>query len=177
MAENPSYSQLLRPVGQMLEGLHVESFELKVEGDEFLVRGTSDIPTPQPTQEKTLRVVWQVLRGRASKKAEAPIPSSGAVELRYSQDDIARMEREGRARRQSAGQTPEAHTISQVLRAVGAFVDHKGGRFLSVSKDDQAVTIEYETSLRRNSVETFTISTLYDFWVRMYKKRGRGAES
>ena len=81
------------------------------------------------------------------------------------------METEGQSRRQGAGGRPEAHALSQVLRAVGAFVDQKQGRLTSVKMASQDITIEYESALKQNVTEKFTIATLYDYWVKMYLKR------
>ena len=81
------------------------------------------------------------------------------------------METEGQSRRQGAGGRPEAHALSQVLRAVGAFVDQKQGRLTSVKMASQDITIEYESALKQNVTEKFTLATLYDYWVKMYLKR------
>jgi len=81
------------------------------------------------------------------------------------------METEGQSRRQGAGGRPEAHALSQVLRAVGAFVDQKQGRLTSVKMASQDITIEYESALKQNVTEKFTVATLYDYWVKMYLKR------
>jgi hypothetical protein len=40
-----------------------------------------------------------------------------------------------------------------------------------ISKDEQIVTLEYELPDGRMATEQYDIPTLYDFWVRMYKKR------
>ncbi len=66
---------------------------------------------------------------------------------------------------------PEAHSLSQILRAVGGIVDQKQGRFLSVIKEGQEITVEYESTLKQKIVEKFTSASLYDFWVRMYLRR------
>lgn len=173
MVESPDYAQLLRPVGQMLESLGVESFMLQVEGDDFHVHGQKreEPPPPQPEQTKTLRVFWQLLRGKQSDPQEKPTPSSGVVELHFSQDDIARLEAEGRAKRSQSGGSPEAHAISQILRAVGAFVHEKEGRLLGIKRENQTITVEYESALKRKVTQEFTVSGLYDYWVRMYLKR------
>jgi hypothetical protein len=81
------------------------------------------------------------------------------------------METEAQSRRQAAGGRPEAHALSQVLRAVGAFVDQKQGRLTSVKMTGQDITIEYESALKQNLTEKFTVATLYDYWVKMYLKR------
>ena len=71
---------------------------------------------------------------------------------------------------------PEAGTstiyyLAALLRAVGAFVDQKQGRLTSVKMTGQDITIEYESALKQNLTEKFTVATLYDYWVKMYLKR------
>ena len=56
-------------------------------------------------------------------------------------------------------------------RAVGAIVEQKQGRFLAVIKEGQEIVIEYESVSKRNTVEKFTVSSLYDYWVKMYLRR------
>ena len=160
----------------MLEALGVQSFILTVEGDDFSVRGQKPTEPALPNQQKSLRAVWQLLRGAKPQQEDVSTPSSGVVELRYTPEDIARLEVEGRAKRKASSGAPEAHALSQILRAVGAFVDQKEGRFLAVKKEEQNLTIEYETALNRKVAEPFTVASLYDYWVKMYlKRRGRAA--
>lgn len=178
MAHNARYAQLLRPIGQMLEGLGVDSFSLEVEGDDFVVRGRRPHEPPTKTPEVwTFRVLWQLIRGKRPGPQSAAAPSSGVLELHYTADDIARMERAGREKRSAAPSgTPEAHALSQILRALGDFVDQKQGRLLAIRKEDQALTVDYESALKRNMSEELTVSTLYDHWVRMYLKRSQRTE-
>lgn len=175
MDARPGYANLLRPVGQVLEALHVESFSLRVDGDDFVVSGKAESAKPsEVTEEKGFRVVWQILRGRypGQKEAPASTPSSGVIEMRYRPADIERLEEEGRAKRRDPEGKADAHTLSQLLRAVGAVVDQKSGRLLSVAKETQTVKIEYVGPDNRTSMEEFPVSNLYDLWVRMFLKRG-----
>ncbi len=173
MSQGSNYSQLLRPIGQMLESLGVQSFILTVEGDDFSVRGQKPRENSKPNEVKSLRAIWQSMRAPKHGSEGSSIPSSGVVELHYAPDDIERMEIEGRAKRKAAdsGDAPEAHALSQILRACGAFVDQKEGRMLAVKKDDQNITIDYESAMKRKISEQFTVASLYDYWVKMYLKR------
>jgi hypothetical protein len=165
-----SFSQLLRPVGQMLEALQVESLSLKVEDAGVSVRAQKRPERPAP--DISLHVTWQIFRRKKSQTA--PQPSSGVLDLHYSHDDILRMDSEAQAHRKGTGGSPEAHTLSQILRAVGAFVDQKQGRLLGVTIEGQDIAIEYESALRKTLTEKFTVSSLYDYWVKMYlRRRGR----
>lgn len=172
MTASFSFSQLLRPVGQMLEPLQIESFSLKVEDGGIAVHAQKPREARGKKPDVSLRVSWQIFRRKKSKTPSEPQPTSGALELRYSHDDIARMDAEGQSRRQGgAGGSPEAHNLSQILRAVGAFVDQKQGRLVAISKDGQDITIEYESVLKRAQTENFTVASLYDYWVKMYLRR------
>lgn len=171
MSSSLNFSRLLRPVGQMLEPLQIESFSLKVEDSGVSVHAQKREEAPAQPPGVSLRVTWQIFRRKKTEREHDPQPSSGALEVYYTRDDIARMDTEARGRRQGAGGRPEAHTLSQILRAVGAFVDQKQGRLVGVSMDGQEISIEYESALKRNLTEKFTVASLYDFWVKMYLRR------
>jgi hypothetical protein len=170
MSAEFNFSQLLRPVGQMLEPLQIESFSLKVE-DRGIAVYAERHETPQPAPNVSLKVTWQIFRRKKVESAQDPQPSSGTLEIHYTHEDIARMDDEGQSKRTGAPGSPEAHTLSQILRAVGAFVDQKQGRLLSVAKEGQEISIEYESALKRALTEKFTVASLYDYWVKMYLRR------
>ena len=115
--------------------------------------------------------MWQSLRGKKQEPVAEPQPSSGILELHYTHEDIGRVDDEAKSRRVDAGGRPEAHALSQILRAVGGVVDQKQGRLISVTKEGQDITVEYESTLKQKIFEKFTSATLYDFWVRMYLRR------
>jgi len=165
MNEKLSYAQILRSVGQMLEGLAIQSFVLKIEGNGFTV-STRQSPRPQ---EKCLRVFWRRLRGKGANSHDNP--SSGVLELRYTAAEIARMNSDGRAKRGPTAGTPEPHSLSQVLRSVGAFVDDKGGVLETIRKDDHKIEFEYTSVSKTTTTQQFTLATLYDYWVNMYLRR------
>lgn len=94
------YEQILRAIGQGLEVLSVQAFDLEVDGNNYVVQG------------QTLR--------------------SGT---------------EG---------SPNPHSLSQVLRMVGAYVDHKRGRLSKVSGRNQWVTIWSRGPTGGEHMERFT---------------------
>ena len=171
MPSDFNFSQLLRPVGQMLEPLEIESFSLKVEERGIAVYAEKHQTPRVPAPEVSLKVSWQIFRRKKSEALEDPQPSSGTLEMHYTHVDIERMDNEGQNKRTGASGSPEAHSLSQILRAVGAFVDQKQGRLLAVSKIGQDISIEFESALNRNTTEKFTVASLYDYWVKMYLRR------
>lgn len=157
----------------MLEPLNLDSFSLRVENGSVAVRAQKREERPAPTADVSLRVAWQMLRRKKPKPVSEPQPSSGVLELNYTREDIERADTEGQARRKTSGATPQAHNLSQVLRAVGGYVDQKGGWLFGVTKANEDITIEYDSALRKKMTEQFTVASLYDYWVKMYLRRKR----
>jgi hypothetical protein len=112
MLPNLNFAQLLRPVGQMLEPLQLESFTLKIEEGNVSVQAQKREERVQPAADISLRVTWQMFRRKKTTAPSEPQPSSGLLELHYTREDIARMETEAQSRRQAAGGRPEAHALS-----------------------------------------------------------------
>ena len=169
MNSSHNYTQLLRPVGQALESLQMQSFALTMDGDAVIVYGRKH--RDQPVDKLSPRGFWQLLR--SSQPAE--IEEHETIELRYTPEQLSHMDEEGRSKRGDLS-SPNAHSVSQVVRAVGALVDQKQARLLSVRKDEQKIEIEYESPLKGRVTEEFTAATLYEFWVRMYLKRSSRIE-
>ncbi len=153
----------------MLEALNVESLSLKVEDAGVSVHAQKRQERQTSAPNISLHVTWQIFR-RKKPETESQ-PSSGVLDLHYSHDDIMRMDSEAQTQRRGTGGSPEANTLSQILRAVGAFVDQKQGRLLGVTIEGQDIAIEYESALKKALTEKFTISSLYDYWVKLYLRR------
>ena len=137
MSNALSYALLLRPIGQLLEALRIESFALITDGDDLVVRDKTPGRKQLTPRERALLTEWQVTHTRPEDKEGALRLASGIVEWRMTRHDIERLEGEGRSRRQNPNRTPDIHSVSQMLRVVGALVDHKNGRLLNVTKEDQ----------------------------------------
>ena len=154
-----------------MEPMQLESFSLRIEAEGIAVRAEKRQEKQTAPPEVSLRVVWQAIRRKKTEPVSEPQPMSGVLELHYSSDEITRADTEGQSRRNAAGGTPEAHTLSQILRAVGGYVDQKGGRLVGVTKGHDEITIEYDSALNKKMIEQFTVATLYDYWVKMYMRR------
>ena len=97
--------------------------------------------------------------------------AAGTVEWRLDRSDIEKLESAGRERRCSSNQTPDPHATSQVLRATGEIVDQRLGRLLRITKEGHIVNLNYLSSSGQTVSDDYSPATLYDFWVRMYKRR------
>jgi hypothetical protein len=170
MFETDTYTQPLRAIGQALELLKVDSFDMQPEGEDFLVRGKTSIPE-QPSVEDKLRLIWGALpKERALESGMKPATVT-RLDLRYTPKDVERLEQEGQAKRMNARAIADANSLSQLLRTIGAYIGLKRARLLKMSWNGITITLIYETSSGRLTDEELTVSDLYDVWVRMYMKR------
>jgi hypothetical protein len=147
----------------------MESFSLTMEGDTVIVRGRKH--RAQAVDNLSERGFWQLFRSNRT----AQVDEWESVELRYTPEELSHLDDEGRSKRGNSG-SPDAHSASQIVRAVGALVDQKQARFMSVRKDEEKIEIEYESPLKGRVTEDFTVATLYEYWVRMYLKRSNRLE-
>jgi hypothetical protein len=174
------YAQPLRALGQALETLNIQSFEMEPAGEDFFVRGSVPITSAallddQLTYDKLRRAIWGEIPQDTVKKDEdgtaINITVQSPVELLYGVKDLERLEAEGRSRRTNPHGTANPSSLSQVLRCIGAYLNQKRARLLKLSREADAVFLEYETSLGTNMKEMLSLSDLYDLWVRMYLQR------
>jgi hypothetical protein len=171
MFDDLNYAALLRPIGQMLESLRIESFAVRPDEDSFVVRDQTRNRVQLTPRERTFLAELHWSHADSLDKSDARRLAAGVFEWHVTRSDVERFEREGREKRRAEDQTPDTHAVSQMLRVIGSILDQKGGRMAAVSKDEQVVTLEYELSGGRRIIEEYNVPTLYDFWVRMYMKR------
>jgi hypothetical protein len=99
--------------------------------------------------------------------------STPASQFRYLPKDIDRLERQGRARRHNPNGMPDAHSLSQLLRALGGYVSRREVHLLAISWRDEFVSIVYRTAEGRRELDNFRRDSIYDLWVEMYLRRNK----
>ncbi|MGH7931242.1 MAG: hypothetical protein ACREQV_26020, partial [Candidatus Binatia bacterium] len=174
------YAQPLRAIGQALEVLDIQDFEMEPAGDDFYVRGNIPMAAKKEflsdqCSADELRAIWGALPSASDefrdKQARADLSMLSRIELCYTVQDVERLEEEGRSRRGNSQKNADASSLSQVLRCVGAYLNQKRARLCKISREIDYVAIEYETSLGSRMKETLGLKDLYDLWVRMYLQR------
>ncbi len=171
MLDGHSYATLLRPIGQLLEGLRIDSFAVRSDGNGFVVQDRTRNRAQLTPRERSFLAELHLGHTDSLDKEDALRLAAGVFEWHVTESDMERFEREGREKRRGGEQAPDSHSVSQVLRVIGTILDQKHGHMSCVSKDEQVVTLEYKLPSGRMATEEYDVPTLYDFWVRMYKKR------
>jgi hypothetical protein len=174
------YEHTLRAIGQGLESLSLESFDLEVANDTFSIRG---IPTRKESEIspvkklKAFKKAFLDICSSSKAPAQPATPaekisgSSRLLRLEFTQADIDKLEREGQALRSDWERSPLSHSLPQVLRTVGWYVDHKKGQIHKISRSGDTLSVSYTGLLGTQKLETLTLVQIYDMWVHLYKQR------
>ncbi len=169
-----SYAQLLRPVGQLLDSLRIESFAITIDQEGVVIRDKTRNRAQVTPREKAFLAELESRRTGSQGTAQARRLAEGVLEWSLEWVDIERLEHEGQSHRRKAGQAPDANSLPQILRVLGGVVDQKRGQLLFISKEAEVVRLEYQSSGGQKVSEDYTMPMLYDQWVRMYKRREPG---
>jgi hypothetical protein len=167
------YVQSLRSIGQALELLRAEDFDLEIERDALLVR--CSVPRPkemtggQPDQAGLLQQIWGVLPVETRLELNMTFKVDD-VELHYALKDADRLDDEGKAQRSGTNELSPP-TLSQFLRTVGAYVKQKSARLQRISRRDDSITIQYSTPAGEKIDEVLSVADLYELGVWMSMKR------
>ena len=160
MNQGTTYDRTLRAIGQSLEGQEFKVVDVKSSGENYIVSGDP----AKITALRTLLAKWQ---GRH-------VRHHAAFQLSYTLKDIARLDYTGRAKRSSANRTPDFHSLSSLLRTVGAYLDRKGARLLQVHKEDKTVTVLYQAEQGHPSIEERTVASFYYLFSELHRRRKKG---
>jgi hypothetical protein len=162
MAESLSYAQSLRVVGQDLDALGVDSFELAKCGDDYIVW----LPefTRKPSAKKGfLSKITQKIVERDDSDEEIP------DRLYFAPAQIAWSDIQRRLKRQSDSPS-DRRDLSFVLRVLGDYLDRKNPGQFTISCFNNSITISYD-----DKQQSLTSANLYDFGIHMYLRRSNCA--
>src|SRR5262245_36410087 len=155
-AEGPcsplDYPRHLRVIGQDLETLRLKTFNLECTGDAYLVWSpssaveTEDHPISRVSKNRLQKLWKKKSRLRSHGHEERfTLPSSLPTKrYRYSFRDIERMECESRSHRRRKTTITDGHSLSQLLRTVGAVIGQRRERLLGISWQDFSISVVVE---------------------------------
>ena len=176
-----SYQKSLRAIGQGLETLGVERFELETHSDTFVVHGyCKGLRSDRALRPSLLREAFRYLRQSPKPRASGQTRRGGSSSsfeftgLRFTRKDVDRFELKGKAVSVNGAGTPNPHRLSQVMRLAGAYLDYKGSHLVKLAWQSGCITLWRKDGFREQSKDIFTPENLYDFWVHQYKRRKPG---
>jgi hypothetical protein len=170
-----NYSRILRAIGQTLEPLRPETYEVVSYGNCYLVRcRVKEDSQGKKEEEKKVRGLAAFLR--LWREPENPTtrenPNEGTsmnVEFLYSLEELNHQDEERKEPRRDPNAMPDPYSLSNTLRTVGEFLDRKpDSKLLFACSHGQEIVILYETKDGARNLEQYPISTIYEFWIKRY---------
>src|SRR5438093_6529185 len=141
-----NYQCVLRAIGQGIEKLGVESFDLEMSDNHgFVVSGTyreTKSPcAPKPRLKKSfLSLIINAAKNNCKQKTASTLFHFSKI--RFTRNNIELLDQAGKASRTSWDGNPLNHLgISHVLRMAGAYLDSKGSLFLRLSWRHNKLTL------------------------------------
>lgn len=90
----------------------------------------------------------------------------------FTHQDITAAGRLYRQHRQTAGDAPDAFRFSQILRAVGFYLDTQRQATLKrLFIANNCISLEYQTTSGQTEILEKSLDFFYDYWVHMYLRR------
>ena len=167
---NNSYAQTLRLIGQDLQDLHLEKFEINVDESVFIVRGEIIVTESEP-KSSTPQPKTGFFPGLWKPKTISPEPrvQIQAIERHYTAADLERLAKEERTHVKD--DKPDFYKPGEFLRVIGSYLDKKRGKLLKLGKGNQEVTLHYQTIHGEEKTEIQRVSSFYDLYIHMCKQR------
>jgi hypothetical protein len=164
-----SYAKELRALGQALEGRNVTFLDLEIQGGIYVVRGKA-VATKEAESSFSSFVRDLIFAVGTKSKEKVAVPD---INLRFTPQQIEDLDRAGQQKRQVASKMPDPYSISQILRGAGSYLDNREQTCLvGISVKDQWVTLRYQTSEGRLEQAKQDLEYFYNYWVKMYLRRG-----
>jgi hypothetical protein len=180
-----SIGQELRTVGQGLESLDVEDFDLQSEGNGYFAlaiprtqAGTAEAAARRGKAgvRDSLQIAWRSLTRRSSSARQLSEAGPGVLRILFTPEGLLRLEAAGLTKRQSrSAGSPDLTKLAQVLRMVGEHLDARSGRLLKVCKRGERISFEYATAADQHVAEEWKLSKLRELWQDIAKQRQKQA--
>jgi hypothetical protein len=163
--------------------LHFSHFNLEFTGDAYLVwvKSGDSAENSKPLLRISKNRLQKLWRNRTPPRSigheeRYPIsPLQTGRRLRYSVQELDRIEKDQRARRRQESGNADGHSLSQLLRTLGDLVGQRSERLLGIAWQELSIGVVVETPQGKKEIEMFRPDNLYDLWVSMYLKRDNRA--
>ena len=154
------YEILLRTIGQRLEDEQVDSFALEITERKVFVYGGSGFPRSKSLEPGHKSNTKRTTANRVNANYLIPGVGRSQTSSRIFRDcfpieDLYQLDQQGRAKRKDQDRIPNGQSISQVLRAMGAYISRRDARLSSVAVRDGMIEIVYETAEGKQALDVF----------------------
>jgi hypothetical protein len=157
-----SNAQFLRVIGQDLDALGADFFELAKWSDDYIVwLEHSEFAIKLSSEKGFLSKITQRILGQDDSDTEIP------NRINFTPSDIIWADTQRQLKRKKSGSPSDLRDLSFVLRVLGDYLDRqKASQFTISYWPKHSIMISYDQKQER-----FTSENLYDFGIHMYLRR------
>ena len=158
----------LRAIGQSLEIIRLDAFEIKKDGTDYVVHAES---LPQSGSQFVLAKTLVKKHPDAvqpDREGRGPIQHQGS--MRYSTMSISWLDAYGRRKRRNGSNRRGATKLSHLLRSLGEYLDRKEWSALNIAWTSDYITVDCMKGGRREH-KTFSPKQLHELGFRMNFRR------
>lgn len=172
-----SIGQELRTVGQGLESLNVEDFDLRSEADGYFALAVPRVQSGGLAMQ-SVRSAWWSLARRGSTDQLLSEAGPNVLRVLFTPEGILRLEAAGIAKRNTHfSGAPDLTKLAPILRMIGERLDDRAARLLKVSKRGSWIAFEYASGADERLSEEWKLSELPVLWRDIFKQRHTGANA
>jgi hypothetical protein len=170
----PLYAYCLRAIGQSLDLLRIDSFELETRGADYLVHMELNERTKSVSVETGfLKSIAKIVWGTSDSDEKSLEPRRVTESIVYNTTDVHWLDLQGRSKRGRLNASQETHEISQGLRIIGDYLDRQKASAYAVSWTKGSAIAKYQTSDGKEERQSFIASNLHDLGVQMHLRRSK----
>ena len=140
-----SYAEALRFIGQTLLKFRPEFLEIELLNDVYHIRGK----TPGAIHKSSSRgqkdhVNKSVPPSFDEEAHRAEQSSLQDFTLEYTEQEIAKLSKEWKAKRRDVGKLPDIHGVAELLRTIGSDLDGNGSCLLKITSERQKLVVLFQ---------------------------------
>ena len=163
MFEGWSYSQVLRVIGQSLEERDVQDFSLQWQEGEFVLHCKRIARLEQ-------RWLGKILGHKVGR-------SERSVEIHYSLKSILWLQIRGETMRKDPNLVPDYFRLSQTLRTVGNYAEHRTMPLLSLRRSGGILYLEFQEHGGKQRVEEHAMGSFENYFLRTYLRQRKARQA
>lgn len=173
------YARHLRTIGQQLEKSRVVTFNLECTGTSYLLRLRAEHSNSPDCSSSHLLdgrpPAWLRIENQVRIPEEVGEQSRLGANLtpiiEFTPSDLDQLDEIRKNQRLHNGGFTDGHSLSQLLRTIGALVSQRNYHLIGISWRDLSIGIILETANGKREIDVYRPDNVYDLWVHMYLKR------
>jgi hypothetical protein len=163
MGEPLLHARALRVIGQDLDELGVDCFQLAKSGDDYIVWPERTESTRRSVEKGFFSKIIQKILGETNSDRELP------NRLYFTPTEIVSADAQRRLKRKISDSPSDRRDLSFVLRVLGNYLDRQRAADFAIRWSKYSAMVSYG-----QNEEYFTVQNLYDLGISMYLKRATG---